>query len=67
MIEIPAIAIVGYVYFSSLVFYLVSERWLKIQRIETGILIEGLLMGRKALGARRRAKRTRALGFEYAI
>lgn len=64
MIEIPAIAIVGYVYFSILVFYLVSERWLKIQRIETGVR---LLMGRKALGARRRAKRSRALGFEYAI
>ncbi len=67
MIEIPAIAIVGYVYFSILVFYLVAERWLKIQRIETGVLIDGLLMGRKALGARRRAKRNRALGFEYAI
>lgn len=64
MIEIPAIAIVGYVYFSILVFYLVAERWLKIQRIETGVR---LLMGRKALGARRRAKRSRALGFQYAI
>ncbi len=64
MIEIPAIAIVGYVYFSILVFYLVSERWLKIQRIETSVLIDRLLMGRKALG---RAKRNRALEFEYAI
>lgn len=64
MIEIPAIAIVGYVYFSILVFYLVAERWLKIQRIETGVR---LLMGRKALGARRRAKRSRALGFQYAM
>ncbi len=67
MIEIPAIAIVGYVYFSILVFYLVSERWLKIQRIETGVLIDRLLMGCKALEVRRQAKRNRALGFEYAI
>lgn len=66
MPEISALAILGYVYLSLLVFLLVVERWLGHQHTEKGFLVEALLMGGKAL-LRRRAKTRAALGFEFAL
>ncbi len=66
MPDVSALAILGYVYISLLVFVLVEERWLGNKPIEKGFLVEALLVGGKAL-LRRRAKTSKALGFEFAI
>ncbi|MCI0591773.1 MAG: hypothetical protein L0Y67_09345 [Gammaproteobacteria bacterium] len=67
MPEIPAFAIVGYVYLGLLAFYLVEDRWLGNQRIEEGVVFGALPRAGEALRARRHARRSRALGFQFAM
>ncbi len=66
MPEISALAILGYVCLSLLVFFLVVELWLGHQHTEKGFLVEALLIGAKALLGRR-AKTRSALPFTFAI